>query len=470
MRFGDLFLISTGNLKRRKTRTILTVLGVMIGTASVVIMLSLGIGLDALTTEMYEKSGSMTEITVYPSSQTKSGAETGAKQLYLTDKILEDLKKLPHVKSVSPYLSTNVIIKQGQWILNTSLVGVSRAYLNDIPLSGGKKYGNASNGLSLIYGNMVLTQFTNEKTGKGYYDNNILPDVNFTGSPLFVVFDTEAYFNSKNPAGGASQNPGGMGNTSSGGASGDTGAPVKAPKKYLLPAEGVVEGGIEDYNQYGYSVYCDVDLLKPMLKKIYHGRTIPGQPTNKKGKPYAYFCYDQAIVSADNMKNVTALQKEITDLGYQANSNMEWLEQSKKQSKIIQAVLGGIGAVALLVAAIGIANTMMMSIYERTREIGIMKVLGCDMKRIRDMFLIESGLIGLIGGVVGLIISCIASFVLNSLGAAKGMMGIEGDISRIPVWLAGAAVLFAVFVGMASGFLPAKRAMKLSPLSALRNE
>ena len=70
---------------------------------------------------------------------------------------------------------------------------------------------------------------------------------------------------------------------------------------------------------------------------------------------------------------------------------MEWLEQSKQQSNMIQAALGGIGAVSSLVAAIGIANTMMMSIYERTKEIGVLKVLGCSLATIRNMFLIEAG-------------------------------------------------------------------------------
>ena len=138
---------------------------------------------------------------------------------------------------------------------------------------------------------------------------------------------------------------------------------------------------------------------------------------------------------------------------------------------MIQAVLGGIGAVSLFVAAIGIANTMMMSIYERTKEIGIIKVLGCDMKVIRNMFLLESGFIGFMGGVVGLLFSEAVSFAINRLlNIGQSMTGMSGDISRIPLWLAAASLAFAVFIGMAAGFFPALRAMKLSPLAAIRNE
>ena len=79
----------------------------------------------------------------------------------------------------------------------------------------------------------------------------------------------------------------------------------------------------------------------------------------------------------------------------------------QEQSRNIQLVLGGIGAVSLFVAAIGIANTMMMSIYERTKEIGIIKVLGCALQNIREMFLMEAGFIGFLGGVIGVVLSYI---------------------------------------------------------------
>jgi ABC-type antimicrobial peptide transport system permease subunit len=136
-------------------------------------------------------------------------------------------------------------------------------------------------------------------------------------------------------------------------------------------------------------------------------------------------------------------------------------------------VLGAIGAVAMLVAAISITNTMMMSIYERTKEIGVMKVLGCDIRNIQALFLLEAGFIGFIGGVLGLGFSYIISFVINSLLSSSGMgdyVGISGAICRIPLWLCPVAVVFAVVVGMVAGFIPSLRAMKLSPLAAIRNE
>ena len=110
-------------------------------------------------------------------------------------------------------------------------------------------------------------------------------------------------------------------------------------------------------------------------------------------------------------------------MGYEASSNAEWIESEQKTMGYVQAVLGGIGAVSLFVAAIGITNTMMMSIYERTKEIGVMKVLGCDLRNIRSLFLLEAGFIGFIGGVIGLALSYTLSAVINKLASgANGMM------------------------------------------------
>ena len=134
-------------------------------------------------------------------------------------------------------------------------------------------------------------------------------------------------------------------------------------------------------------------------------------------------------------------------------------------------MLGGIGAVSLFVAAIGITNTMMMSIYERTKEIGVMKVLGCDLRNIRSLFLMEAGFIGFIGGVIGLILSFILSAVVNHVAStmSENMTDMSG-ISYIPIWLVFLSLIFAILVGMVAGFFPARRAMKLSPLAAIRNE
>lgn len=445
MRFLDLLLMSVNNLRRRKLRTALTVLGVIIGTASIVVMVSLGIGLKELNMELIQSYGSLTSIQVRADRYYTEDAK--AEPNYLTDDVVAQLKRMDHVTSVYPMLEISVLMRQGAYESGVQLTGVPWEYLQQIPLGQGALPAKDSKEVELIFGNAVIQWFSSTKSRRSYWETGELPDVDYMGKPMFVVFDTEAYYQSQ----------------------GD--GAVKAPKKYLLKTAGVVEGGVNDYNEYAYSVYTNLEPLKDQLRKIFKKNPIPGQPTNKKGKAYQYFTYNSAVVNVDDMEYVMEVQQKLTDMGFQAYSNIDWMEQTEQQSKMIQAVLGGIGAVSLFVAAIGIANTMMMSIYERTKEIGVIKVLGCDMRVIRNMFLLESGFIGFMGGMIGICFSIGVSFMMNRfLKIGEMMTGMAGDISRIPGWLALAAVVFAIMVGMVAGFFPALRAMNLSPLAAIRNE
>ena len=449
MRFLDLLTMSVNNLRRRKLRTFLTVLGVVIGTASIVVMVSLGIGLNHFTMETIKSSGSLTAIEIY-NYQGMHG-EDGAEENFMTDETIRSFAQIPHVTSVYPLLNINVLMRQGIYEGHVTMMGVPLDYMKDIPLGAGKLPSPNADMLDMVVGNMVARDFTNAKTGKGYWDTGEIPEVDFMGRPAFVIFDMDAYYQSQ----------------SGGGGEGET---VNPPKKYMLNTAAVVEGGPEDYNEYCYNVYVDLNKLQQQLKQVFKKKPIPGQPVNKKGKPYNYFIYEQAVVNVDDMENVKEVQQQLISMGFEANSRMDWLESSQKQSNMVQAVLGGIGAVSLFVAAIGIANTMMMSIYERTKEIGVLKVLGCAMGNIRSMFLIEAGFIGFMGGLVGLILSYGVSGIVNRFLAPGLTDGMTSQISMIPPWLALAAVVFAIFIGMFAGFFPAQRAMKLSPLAAIRND
>lgn len=461
MKFPDLLIMSMNNLRRRKLRTVLTVLGVIIGTAAIVVMVSLGIGLNEMTMEQIASWGSLTTIEVYSQSSgggmqmmgvAMSSQNSESEPNYITDKVIDNFKRIPHVTGVSPVLNMNVVMRQGAYISTyVQLKGVSQSYLEQLELAEGRLPQPGE--LGLVFGNGVIRDFTNAKTGKGYWDTGEMPDVDPMGKPMFVIFDMDAYYQSQGS-----------------GSSSDR-TPVKTPKKYMIETTGMLAGGENGYSNYSWYVFTDIDGLKAQLKKVFKkGTPIPGQPTNKKGKPLNELVYNSAEVFVDDMENVTQVQEQLAAMGYQVNSQMDFLESSRQQSNMVQAVLGGIGAVSLFVAAIGIANTMMMSIYERTKEIGVMKVLGCDMGNIRNMFLIESGFIGFMGGTIGVALSYGVSAIVNRFVNMSQSMGLSGDLSRIPPWLSMAAIGFAVFVGMAAGFMPAVRAMKLSPLAAIRNE
>ena len=236
---------------------------------------------------------------------------------------------------------------------------------------------------------------------------------------------------------------------------------------FRIKITGIMAGGLEEYNNYSQSLLVNLDDLKSYLTKNFGKGKIPGQP-KPNGKPLNEWVYTTIVVEVDQADNVEDVMKSIQDMGFFANSNKELIDSAQKSLQIVELVLGGIGMVAFLVAAIGIANTMMMSTYERTKEIGVMKVLGCDMRDIQKLFLAEAGFIGLIGGIVGLLLSCGVSSLINHFSA--GMEGIGGNISVIPWWLALAAVAFSTLMGMVAGYFPARRAMKLSPLAAIHTE
>ena len=160
------------------------------------------------------------------------------------------------------------------------------------------------------------------------------------------------------------------------------------------------------------------------------------------------------------------MQQQIKDMGYQASSLTDQLNTMKETTKMLRMVLGAIGAVSLIVAAIGITNTMVMAIYERTREIGIMKVIGASLRDIKLLFLTEAAFIGFAGGVLGIITSFLMSLIVNLVATKQA----SEMTSSIPVWLYLSAVAFATVIGVLSGYLPAKRAMKLSALTAIKTE
>lgn len=424
-------------------------LGVVIGVASIVVMVSLGLGLNKATMEEAENYANLTAITV-----NQPWRNDGSEDMkYLDEALIEEILRMPHVTSVDPYLNFNVIAKFGAYdgYINLQATTISAIESKNIKVGEGALPRENAGELQLFYGNMAIANFYHSKTGEGYWDTNELPKIDLMNDAIFYILDQDAYYQSRD--GGTDEN----------------GQPYKKPKKYLFPACGVAAGGMEEYYNYSWNVYCDINELIPILKKEFKKKAIPGQPTNSKGKPYKEIFYSQLIVNVDEMENVKDLTQTLTDMGYEVYNDAEWIESQQQQLNMIQAVLGGIGAVSLFVAAIGITNTMMMSIYERTKEIGVMKVLGCNMKNIGSLFLLEAGYIGLIGGIVGMLLSFALSGIINYFVKNSANMGID-SISYIPVWLVLLSLAFAIFVGMAAGFFPARRAMKLSPLAAIRNE
>ena len=448
----DLLRMSLESLFKRKVRTILTIMGVVIGTTSIVVMLSLGIGMKTALLSELESYGGLKSVEVSsPGRYDDSAKDKDPEETLLTDSKVELFESMDHVVSVDPCLQAQVIIKCGVYEGWFTLQGVSRDVLEEkaeslgqgsIPVEGGE--------LQLLYGNRITEDFMNSRTNQyEYWETGKRPDIDLMNDQIFVIFDTERYYSQVD----------------------ENGNPVPAPKKYIIGTAGVFAGDPDEYTQDSFNIYCDIDALREVLQREFKGRVVPGQPTRKNGKAYKEIFYSSVTVNVDEMDNVTAIQQTISDMGYRAYSNAEWIESDMQIMNIIQAVLGGIGGISLFVAAIGITNTMMMSIYERTKEIGIMKVIGCRIRDIQLLFLIEAGYIGFIGGGIGIALSYALSYIMNNVIGLGAMMYEEGvDLSVIPPWLALVAIVFAALIAMLAGFLPSIRAMKLSPLAAIRAE
>jgi ABC-type antimicrobial peptide transport system permease subunit len=185
--------------------------------------------------------------------------------------------------------------------------------------------------------------------------------------------------------------------------------------------------------------------------------------------------YDALTVRTTSLSAATRVLDDLEEQGFEVRSMKMTLDMANRGILILQAMLGSVGLVALLVASLGIANTMIMAVYERTKEIGILKAVGAAPRQIRGLFIIEAALIGLIGGVTGTVGGWLLGLGLNRLIVAI-MAWQEITIPQnihffaLSWWLVVSALAFATVVGLLAGLYPAARAARLDPLEALRYE
>ena len=180
--------------------------------------------------------------------------------------------------------------------------------------------------------------------------------------------------------------------------------------------------------------------------------------------------FPQIKVKVSQAKFLSEVNEKIANMGFMVSSLSETVKEANKIFRAIQIILGTFGVVALIVAAIGMANTMTVTLLERTNEIGIMKAIGASDKDIERMFLFESMVIAFLGGVGGIVINFSASHFLNAgiNTLARGLGGQSVVLFYTPFWLILFTIIFSILVGVFSGIFPARRAAKLDPLEALR--
>ena len=472
MRFFDIIRFALRNFFRRKARSLLTILGVVIGTMSVVIMLSISEALDVGTVKQYEQWGSLTEITVYRGGW---GDDSAAK---LTDDVVARINRMENVVAVLPIRTMYVRLTKGRLEAWASVISVDASALphfgQELELG---RYMEQDGSYEVLMGYELPFNFGDPKR----WEWNPAVDYDwenqtYTVNPL--PFNPTEEINIKLMP-DVYVEPG-----------------QPKPKNFKIQTVGVLEWKMNNW-RFNSSLVMDTaafDKLEKELNKIrgndnnngFRGggmvvyasdmpMSVSSSVSSKSSTEQEQDKYDELTVKVNDMSNVMDIQKELQDWGLQAWSNMDSLEYAKEQFAFIQMILGGIGLVAFLVAALGIANTMIMSTYERTREIGVMKVMGCRLGNVLSMFLCESAIIGLFGGILGIGLSLAASYVLNTFvdGSRLGLSGFGGmqyDLSIIPLWLIGASMVFTTIVGILSGLYPSIRAMRMSVLEAIKNE
>lgn len=441
MKWIDLLSLIFYNLGRRKGRVALTAMGVVIGTAAVVLLVSLANGLQRSTTSQFANIGDLTTIEVMPKygesvqmgggmmAIEKGGSSKKVKKI--THTIIEEFKTIPGVQSViiKESFQGSGVLKLGRLETYANMTGVD---ISDLSAFGYKlKEGTTQlEKGTVILGEPILKNFMDPKMRPGA----AMPQIT-SADILGQSIKLEITKSTNNEQ------------------------PVR--KVVQLRVVGILA---ESRSESDYMVYARLDDV------ISWNDWANGKRVNRNLEGY-----QNVSVKVSAMEQALDITKQINQMGFMAYTPAQFIQSLKSTGLILQLVFGGVGAVALLVAAIGIANTMTMAILERTREIGLMKAVGASNRNVLSIFLGESAGIGFIGGIGGVLIGWgggyIANNILVTVMASQSSGGMPPtELIYTPLWLPIFALIFATTVGLLSGLYPALRAASLVPVVALKYE
>lgn len=435
----ELITLTLGNLGRRKGRVALTAVGVIIGSAAVLVLVSLGMGLQQNATQQLGGIGDLTLVMVYPGYY-EMGYDPGMPQPggpnpnappKLTDETVEQFKELDGVAEVLPhdFLMGEARIVVGKLEGYPRIAGVDAHGLEVMalkPTQGGVALGTGS----VVIGSQVNQNFWDPRWRPGQPPPEP-PDLMGETLRLTLIKYT----------------------------------PEGEERRRVIPV--TVTGVLAPSgSEADWSLYMTIEEVIAM------NQWFTGKRTNRDRDGYPV-----VAVKAQDVSHVQEISDVINGMGFQAGTMLPFVQGINGFFVVLQIVFGGVGAIALAVAAIGIANTMTMSILERTREIGLMKAIGARNRDVLGIFLAEAAGIGFLGGVGGVAIGWGGGHLLNVLvlaylaGQAVQNGGPPPAIAVLtPTWLIVFSLVFATIVGLVSGLYPALRAATMVPVTALKAE
>ena len=488
MRVTDTISMCLRNLVKRKLRTFLTLLGVMIGTGSIIIMISLGLATDAQFAQMIEDLNlNMTEINVHPQwggstlcPDTNQIIEAQPREL--TDNSVARISQIPGVLVATPLMHGSLAFRSGRYAMQASITGINidALALMGYNLTHGRLL-QEGDGFAMVMGSHAEKHFYDIGDNEWWMNDRFWASqwsdvdtfVDIFNDPIRMYYDTSVLWRGRF-----------MGDDDDGGMEFDDG--LRQIRSFDMNVVGVLESNEMDHWLNG-RIYMDINLLRTLIQMgdeswIRDREEDEWWPRfSARAGHTQEITYQQVFVRAECMDLTREIALDIRRMGYNAWFNGDMIDSQRRSQQAMQALLAAIAAVSLFVAAINIANTMVTSVTERTREIGIMKVIGASLSDVRKLFLTEAVTIGLLGGLFGIGLALGLSYALNNwdieflqqLNMAppirtEGMQ--DAVISLITPWLMGVALAVASGVGLVSGIFPAWHATRLSALAAIRNE
>lgn len=456
MTLRDTLALAFRNLRQSRLRTALTTLGVAIGIASLAGMVSLGVGLQDQVVGRLTQSGVFDSITVtggggalamlggrggpMPGRGGRGGRSGGSPALPLDDDALARFAQLPHVRDAYPNLRIAVRITLDEVELASTAAGVPASSRNEgayQDMAHGAFFPDGATDVCLLSLSMAA-QLSSEDPAS------------LVGRTLTISW--------------AASGPG------PGGAPGNAGGVAQAFAQRVDRAftiTGIVE---RDPTAGAPAGFAGVMIPLAQAREIH--ASLAGGPQSVFQPAGGTRSYASITVRVSGAQHTQDVQDAIKAMGFTAFSLNDALQGAKRAFLLLDILLGLVGSIALAVSSLGIVNTMVMSILERTREIGIMKAIGGGDGDIRRIFLVEASVIGLLGGASGLVLGWgfgrIINFGANVYIESQG--GTAGNLFSLPWWLILGSLAFALLVSLAAGAYPARRAARLDPIQALRHE